>query len=79
MQSYLEAQADCYLLGPVVKSLFHFDCMMLFVLVAYEEGTKLCEEELARIICSVEKAVRHSASFGDAVMDEVRKLFRGNM
>lgn len=79
MQSYLEAQADCYLLGPVIKSLFHFECMMLFVLVAYEEGTRLCEEKLARIICSVEKAVRHSISFGDAIMDEVRKLFRDNM
>ncbi len=79
MQSYLEAQADCYILGPVIKSLFHFDCMMLFVLAAYEEETDLGEEELAKIICSVEKAVRHSPSFGESVMDEVRKLFRANM
>lgn len=75
LQTYFEAQSDCYVLSPVLHSILYTEFFMLFCGVAYLMGNKLDDEMLAGILCSVEKAVRHSPSFSDEIMDEIRKRF----
>jgi hypothetical protein len=75
MQSALDAQRDCYILGPVLKSMVSLEFLMLFFVVAYESGAEINDCAKAAIICATEKAVRHSNSFQNDVVKRIREEF----
>lgn len=74
-QTYINSYEYYYLIGPILLSILHTEFLMLFILVANISNIYQDKDGYAHIICSLEKALRHSPSFNKYLINLIRKDF----
>lgn len=74
LQTYPQAYENYYLLGPVLLALYSTEFFMLFTLTEHLSGNPLKASDLAIILASLERGLRHSSDLNIELLDNMRRL-----
>lgn len=75
LQNYCAAAMDYYVVGPIMLAMFHTQCLLTAMVSRFLSGASMDEVDVASIISSTEKAVRHNPSFDERVIRQIRQEF----
>lgn len=74
-QNFCLACEDYYPIKPVLLSILQLEFVMLFYLLEFMESGSVSAKAQAEILVCVEKALRHSASLNERIMEKIRRQF----